>query len=96
MKLNKGDNMKKRLEKILAELISDFEVTRENFKAIEDVASQEVAVQALANTLVLMQTSIQNMQGWQGYLNMQEEQKERKLQLKHIALEIKAKEEEVK
>ena len=88
--------MKKRLEKILTELISDYEMTRENFKAIEDVASQEVAVQALANTLVLMQTSIQNLQGWQGYLNMQEEQKERKLQLKHIALEIKAKEKEVK
>jgi hypothetical protein len=88
--------MKKRLEKILTDLISDYEATRENFKAIEDVASQEVAVQALANTLVLMQTGLQNCQGWQMYLNLQEEQKERKLQLKHIALEIQKQENELK
>lgn len=70
--------MKKRMEKILTDLITDYEQTRENFKAIEDVASQEVAVQALANTLVLAQTQLHNIKLWQEYLNLQEEQKEKK------------------
>jgi hypothetical protein len=67
--------MKKRMEKILSDLITDYEQTRDNFKAIEDVASQEVAVQALANTLVLVQTELNNLSLWQQYLNLQEEHK---------------------
>lgn len=87
--------MKKRFEKILTELVTDYETTRVNFDTIEDITSQEVSIQAMANTLVLIQTQLHNLKIWQEYLNLGEEQRERKLQLKHIALEIKIKEEKV-
>lgn len=67
--------MKKRFEKILSDLVSDYEVTRENFDKIEDIASQEVAIQAMANTLVLIQTALHNNKLWQETLNLVEERK---------------------
>ena len=87
--------MKKRFEKILTELVNDYETTRVNFDTLEDITSQEVSIQAMANTLVLIQTQLHNLKLWQEYLNSAEELKERKLQLKHIALEIKSKEDEL-
>lgn len=67
--------MKKRFEKILSDLVNDYEVTRANFDKIEDIASQEVAIQAMANTLVLIQTALHNNKLWQETLNLVEERK---------------------
>lgn len=76
--------MKKRFEKILSDLVTDYETTRKNFMELDDVASQEVGMQAMANTLVLIQTELNNLQLWNAYLIGQEELKTKKLVNKDI------------
>ena len=75
--------MKKRLEKILNELIADYEIARDGFQEL-DPASRDLAVQALANNLVLIQTQLNNCNLWQQHLGLQEELKRSKLVNKDI------------
>jgi hypothetical protein len=76
--------MKKRFEKILSDLISDYEVTRTSAESLEDPTSQDVAMQALANNLVLIQTQLNNMNLWNQYVLGQEELVTKKLVNKDI------------
>ena len=88
--------MKQKMEKILRELVADYESTRAAVASIPveemDAATHETGLNALANTLVLMQTQLHNLKIWQEYLNLQEEHKSLKLRRESI-ISVREKEE---